>query len=192
MYFQKGETSPPNPPWLCMCLLGQGFFLKTQFLTFNWLNSIYNPFKCKSNKYTRINMWLRDYVVERLHRYVVERLSTAETAWVQYHLGYVTRCLVNYWISSAYKKILYSQWVNCWSLSFNFPTPLSTWSPCPFYVLNFSSLTISPLGPLSRVNFFFFFRVTLVTIAITFHNPILILTLRASLLRFWISVYRQA
>ena len=32
--------------------------------------------------------------------------------------------------------------------------------------------------------FFFFFRVTLVTIAIMFHNPILILTLWASLLRF--------
>ena len=31
---------------------------------------------------------------------------------------------------------------------------------------------------------FFFFRVTLVTIAIMFHNHILILTLRASLLRF--------
>ena len=30
----------------------------------------------------------------------------------------------------------------------------------------------------------FFFRVTLVTIAIMFHNPILILTLWASLLRF--------
>ena len=46
------------------------------------------------------------------------------------------------------------------------------------------------LFPLSRVNFFF--RVTMVTIAIMFHNPILILTLWASLLRFWIPVYRQA
>ena len=49
----------------------------------------------------------------------------------------------------------YSHWVNCLSLSFNSPTPLSSWSPCPFYLFNFSSLSISPLGPLSRVKFFF-------------------------------------
>ena len=124
--------------------------------------------------------------------FLVERLCTAETARVQYHLGYVTRCLVNYWISSAYKKILYSHWVNCWFLSFNSPTPLYPLGPLAhfIYVLNFSSLSISPLGPLSRENIFFW--VTLVTIAIMFHNPILILTLWASLLRFWISVYRQA
>ena len=36
---------------------------------------------------------------------------------------------------------------------------------------------------MSRVNFLFFFRVTLVTIAIMFHKPILILTLWLVVLR---------
>ena len=59
-----------------------------------------------------------------------------------------------------------------------------TYTPYPFYLINFSSLSISPLCPLSRINFF---SVTMTKIAINFHNHILILIygLVCSEFEFW-------
>ena len=78
------------------------------------------------------------------------------------------------------KVVLLSLFVDLCPLTLRPPYPLGPLAH--FMYLIFHPCLFAHLVPCPEL--IFFFRVTLVTIAIMFHNPILILTLWASLLRF--------